>query len=66
MDLPIVPRDQCQELLRTTRLGRKFKLHESFLCAGGVAGADTCKVSTYIQNCTSSRDMCHNTIGITS
>merc|ERR1711936_392825 len=33
---------QCQETLRSTRLGRRFKLDDSFLCAGG-AGQDTCK-----------------------
>lgn len=32
----------CQERLRTTRLGRYFKLHDSFTCAGGrfVTGQD--------------------------
>ena len=29
--------------LRTTRLGQKYKLHDSFLCAGGINGKDTCK-----------------------
>lgn len=43
VDLPIVPSDQCQKKLRTTRLGKYFKLHESFICAGGIAGKDTCK-----------------------
>merc|ERR1712012_765744 len=43
IDLPVVGHDQCQDSLRTTRLGQKFKLHDSFLCAGGVAGKDTCK-----------------------
>ncbi|KAF2904965.1 hypothetical protein ILUMI_01208 [Ignelater luminosus] len=43
IDLPIVPRDTCQEQLRGTRLGKHFKLHTSFICAGGEAGKDTCK-----------------------
>jgi len=43
IDLPVVSFGQCQDSLRTTRLGQKFKLHDSFLCAGGVAGKDTCK-----------------------
>merc|ERR1712232_830094 len=33
----------CQDKLRQTRLGGKFKLDESFVCAGGVDGKDTCK-----------------------
>jgi hypothetical protein len=44
VDLPVVPRDTCVEALRTTRLGPYFKLHESFICAGGDQGKDTCKV----------------------
>merc|ERR1712088_958788 len=32
-----------QDQLRQTRLGKKFKLDESFVCAGGVNGKDTCK-----------------------
>uniref|UniRef100_A0A2M4BNS7 Putative serine protease n=1 Tax=Anopheles marajoara TaxID=58244 RepID=A0A2M4BNS7_9DIPT len=43
IDLPVVPNDQCQKALRTTRLGAKFTLHKSFICAGGVPGKDTCK-----------------------
>jgi hypothetical protein len=43
INLPIVPNDQCQESLRTTRVGKKFRLHPSFICAGGVKGKDTCK-----------------------
>lgn len=41
IDLPVVPKNKCQELLRTTRLGIHFELHESFICAGG-GEADTC------------------------
>jgi len=43
IDLPVVDNNQCQERLRQTRLGSKYKLHNSFLCAGGVNGKDTCK-----------------------
>lgn len=35
VELPVVPRPRCEELLRQTRLGRNFLLHESFICAGG-------------------------------
>ena len=43
-DLPIVPNDECQENLRTnSRLPSRFKLHENFLCAGGIEGKDTCE-----------------------
>jgi hypothetical protein len=44
VQLPVVPRDVCVEALRKTRLGPFFKLHESFICAGGEQGRDTCKV----------------------
>ncbi|CAG9806846.1 unnamed protein product [Chironomus riparius] len=43
VELPTVPRDQCQANLRKTRLGRRFILHDSFMCAGGEEGKDTCK-----------------------
>lgn len=43
VDLPVVPRDHCQAALRETKVGRRFNLHESFICAGGEAGKDTCK-----------------------
>merc|ERR1712045_149478 len=43
IDLPVVEQGVCQDKLRTTRLGQKFKLHDSFLCAGGINGKDTCK-----------------------
>ncbi|KAJ8961859.1 hypothetical protein NQ318_021476 [Aromia moschata] len=42
IDLPLVPRNECQDRLRRTYLGKKFKLHESFVCAGGRPGKDTC------------------------
>nr|XP_018901507.1 PREDICTED: trypsin-7-like [Bemisia tabaci] len=43
VQLPTVHRTQCQAALRETRLGAHFKLHESFICAGGERGKDTCK-----------------------
>lgn len=43
IDLPIVPNNVCQDSLRSTRLGPKFVLHNSFICAGGEAGKDACK-----------------------
>jgi len=43
VDLPIVDQGTCQYKLRQTRLGRKFQLHDSFICAGGEEGKDTCK-----------------------
>ncbi|XP_077290833.1 phenoloxidase-activating factor 2-like isoform X3 [Arctopsyche grandis] len=42
-ELPIVDRKKCQRDLRTTRLGSKFELNRSFICAGGEPGKDTCK-----------------------
>lgn len=43
IDLPIVEHEQCQRLLRRTILGLHFRLHSSFVCAGGVEGKDTCQ-----------------------
>ncbi|KAK9509040.1 hypothetical protein O3M35_006451 [Rhynocoris fuscipes] len=43
IDLPMVPRDKCVAELRKTRLGPYFRLHSSFVCAGGIPGKDTCK-----------------------
>merc|ERR1712013_203820 len=43
IDLPVVSNYECQDKLRSTRLGQKYKLHDSFICAGGVNGKDTCK-----------------------
>ncbi|XP_011296220.1 phenoloxidase-activating factor 2 [Musca domestica] len=43
VDVPIVPHDTCEANLRQTRLGLHFSLHESFICAGGEKGKDTCK-----------------------
>lgn len=43
VELPFVNFTRCQELLRQTRLGQFFKLHTSFMCAGGEKGKDACK-----------------------
>lgn len=48
VELSLVPNDLCQSQLRKTRLGNHFRLHESFICAGGVKGADVCHVSKII------------------
>ncbi|XP_037948478.1 phenoloxidase-activating factor 2 [Teleopsis dalmanni] len=41
--LPIVEFNDCQNKLRGTRLGPKFALSPTFICAGGVVGIDTCQ-----------------------
>ena len=43
VDLEEVPAKECQKKLRKTRLGRWFRLHSSFTCAGGKPGVDTCR-----------------------
>lgn len=48
--LGIVDSDKCQQVLQHTQLGRHFRLHSTFVCAGGVSGVDTCQVNFfYIQ-----------------
>ena len=35
---------ECQSLLqKNTRLGKYFELDDSFICAGGKKGVDTCR-----------------------
>ncbi|XP_037070245.1 LOW QUALITY PROTEIN: phenoloxidase-activating factor 2-like [Pollicipes pollicipes] len=41
--LPMVDNEKCQSMLRKTRLGRFFRLHRSFVCAGGEEGIDSCQ-----------------------
>ncbi|UYV69958.1 hypothetical protein LAZ67_7001324 [Cordylochernes scorpioides] len=43
VNLNVLDNHQCQNMLRKTRLGRRFLLHEGFLCAGGEEGKDSCK-----------------------
>lgn len=40
---PVVDNKQCEAALRKTRLGEFFELHDTFMCAGGIKGVDTCK-----------------------
>ncbi|XP_017002774.2 phenoloxidase-activating factor 2 [Drosophila takahashii] len=42
IDVPIVPRDICQDQLRQTRMGRTFTLAPNLFCAGGEEGKDAC------------------------
>lgn len=42
LELPIVSLKDCQDKLRATKLGSNFKIHTSFMCAGGESGIDTC------------------------
>ncbi|KAG5671371.1 hypothetical protein PVAND_001572 [Polypedilum vanderplanki] len=42
IELPMVDNYNCQESLRRTRLGKRFLLHDSFVCAGG-QNQDTCQ-----------------------
>jgi len=43
VQLPILNNRQCESMLKQTRLGPGFVLHEGFLCAGGEEGKDACK-----------------------
>merc|ERR1711962_602547 len=43
IDLPVVGHHNRETALRNSRLGKRFKLDDSFLCAGGVGSKDTCK-----------------------
>lgn len=42
IELPVVPNENCENMIKKTRLGPTFKLHPSFMCAGGEEGRDTC------------------------
>ncbi|CAH1398358.1 unnamed protein product [Nezara viridula] len=42
IDLQVVSRTDCTSQFRRTRAGPDFILHESFICAGGIEGVDTC------------------------
>ena len=42
VELNMVDSKDCEKQLQTTRLGSGFKLKESFICAGGTEGVDTC------------------------
>jgi len=40
--VPIVAHPTCQTSLQNAKLGSRFRLHESFLCAGGQTNQDAC------------------------
>lgn len=40
--VPIVGHATCESQFRDSKLGRRFRLHESFVCAGGEEGLDSC------------------------
>lgn len=42
LGLPVVQLSQCQDNLRATKLGPRFRIHSSFMCAGGEPDVDTC------------------------
>ncbi|CAG2162038.1 unnamed protein product [Oppiella nova] len=41
--VPVLNHYECQTALTQTRLGPRFRLHDSFICAGGEQGVDSCK-----------------------
>ncbi|KAK4319578.1 hypothetical protein Pmani_009518 [Petrolisthes manimaculis] len=43
VDLPMVDHRSCESVLRSTRLGGQFNLHEGMICAGGEEGKDACE-----------------------
>jgi len=43
VELNTVNNYECEQALKGSRLGRRFKLDPSFMCAGGEPGKDTCK-----------------------
>jgi kallikrein len=45
--LPLVDSETCQTALRETRLSKYFRLHNSFICAGGEKDVDTCQGLSY-------------------
>ncbi|XP_055610820.1 phenoloxidase-activating factor 2-like [Uranotaenia lowii] len=44
--MPLVRKQECEvRLQRSAALGQRFRMHDSFLCAGGQPGLDSCKGS---------------------
>merc|ERR1712113_444193 len=43
VQMDIEDHDQCENEFQQSRLGKNFQLDDSFLCAGGQQGKDTCK-----------------------
>ncbi|GIY00203.1 serine proteinase stubble [Caerostris extrusa] len=46
--LQVIEDYKCEEMLRKTRLGRFYQLHEGFLCAGGEYGLDPARVMVVV------------------
>lgn len=42
LQVNVIPKDKCVDMLRATRLGPFFRLHSSFLCAGKENHRNTC------------------------
>ncbi|XP_044778244.1 phenoloxidase-activating factor 2 isoform X2 [Drosophila simulans] len=42
VELPVVSRTVCENLLRSTRMGVDYQLPENIICAGGEMGRDAC------------------------
>jgi len=67
VNLPLVNFDSCESRLKSTALGRFFKLHKSFICAGGEVGEDLCESDGGGPlTCKSERDGSLYQLGITS
>jgi len=43
VEVPVVRKSACENVLQDTRLGRNFRLHDGMTCAGGEEGKDACK-----------------------
>ncbi|GBP68833.1 Phenoloxidase-activating factor 2 [Eumeta japonica] len=43
IEVDMMTHSTCLNRMRSTRLGPKFQLHPSFVCAGGEEGKDTCQ-----------------------
>lgn len=43
VDLPVLDRRVCENLLKRTKLGYSFRLDRSMICAGGEPGKDACE-----------------------
>lgn len=43
VELPVVDSAVCERTLQATRLGPRFRLDSTFICAGGQPGVDTCQ-----------------------
>ena len=44
-EVPVVRKDICEQILRGTKLGPSYNLHQGMMCAGGEENKDACKVS---------------------